>query len=1481
MKAFKDVFPTLSFTSSSLEELAKHINVLRLSASKNFDRLSIYIQADRLIDKMSLIDLEKNIKTSLFNLRKIEIKIIEKFKLASIYTPQNLYEAYKESISFELKNYNNRYYLLFNSIKFSFESNKIYMEVENTGFNKGGMPELLRILEKIFIERCGLNCYFIEKYVEYKKDEELEKSISNKYYESINKKEKVVDSKFMTLADKKSNFLPKEEIKNISNKKAEEKPIQKLEKAKFNYTKKSTNPDVLYGKDFEDKFMNIDEIWGEIGEVNIRGQICSLEERFFERTGSTLFAFTITDFSDSINVKIFAKEDKLEDIKNALKKGSFIKLRGTTTIDRFDSELVIANVSGIKRCEDIKISARMDNASRKRVELHCHTKMSEFDGVSSEADIIKQAYKWGWDAIAITDHGNVQAFTEANHVIEKFDRPFKLLYGVEGYVVDDIKELLVNPLEYTLDDTFVVFDIETTGFSATKDKIIEFGAVKIRKGEIIDTFSSFVNPGIPIPFKIEELTGINDAMLVNADSIEEVLPRFLEFSKSCVLVAHNASFDTSFVKAKSRDLGIEYNPSIVDTVSLARILMPSLNRFKLDTVAKALNIKLENHHRAVDDARATAYIWLEFIKMLKEREIYKLKDISALSKTSISLIKKARANHIIIIAKNDIGRINLYRLISLSHIEYFNKRPRIPKSILQKYREGLIIGSACESGELYEAILEEKSEEDLERIVKFYDYLEIQPLDNNKFLINSDRYKIKSIEDLQNINRKIVELGIRYDKLVCATCDVHFLNPEDEIYRRIIMHGKGYNDADFQPPLYLRTTDEMLKEFEYLGENKAYEVVVTNTNKIADMVEFIKPVRPDKCPPVIENSDEELRQACYKKAHEQYGEVLPDIVEARLKKELNSIISNGFAVMYIIAKKLVEKSMADGYLVGSRGSVGSSFAAYTSGITEVNPLPPHYYCECKYVEFDTPEVKAFSGMAGCDMPDKICPNCGKKLKKDGFDIPFETFLGFKGDKEPDIDLNFSGEYQAKAHSYTEVIFGEGHTFRAGTVGTLADKTAYGYVKKYYEEHGQRKRRCEIERITTGCVGVKRTTGQHPGGIIVLPHGEEIYSFTPVQRPANDMSSDIITTHFDYHAIDHNLLKLDILGHMDPTMIRMLSDLTGIDPVKDIPLDCKETMSLFKSTEALGLKPDDLMGCPLGALGIPEFGTDFAMQMLIDAKPEGLSDLVRISGLSHGTDVWLGNAQTLIQEGKASIRTAICTRDDIMIYLIDKGLEEGKAFKIMESVRKGKGLSEENISDMTAIGVPDWYIWSCQKIKYMFPKAHAAAYVMMAWRIAYCKINYPLEYYTAFYTIRASAFSYETMCAGKARLEEHYELLQKRKSEGELTAKDSDTMRDMRIVQEMYARGFSFAPIDIYKAKADKFIITEDKKIMPSLASIDGLGEIAATSIEKAAKQGKFISKEDFMSRAKVGKSTCDLLDRLNLLENLPKSNQISIFDMLK
>ena len=849
--------------------------------------------------------------------------------------------------------------------------------------------------------------------------------------------------------------------------------------------------------------------------------------------------------------------------------------------------------------------------------------------------------------------------------------------------------------------------------------------------------------------------------------------------------------------------------------------------------------------------------------------------VNEMGKTNVAAIKKMPTYHIIILAKNDIGRVNLYRLVSMSHLEYFARRPRIPKSELQKYREGLIVGSACEAGELYQAILRGAPRQDIARIVGFYDYLEIQPLGNNAFMLRDEKNPVTSEEDLRENVRKIVRLGEEFNKPVAATCDVHFMDPEDEVYRRIIMAGKGFADADQQAPLYLRTTEEMLKEFEFLGSEKAEEVVITNTNRISDMCEHLSPVRPDKCPPVIPDSDKILREICYQKAWEIYGKELPEVVTERLERELKSIIGNGFAVMYIIAQKLVWKSNDDGYLVGSRGSVGSSFVATMAGITEVNPLSPHYICpECHYSDFDSEEVKTYAGMAGCDMPDRSCPKCGARLKKEGFDIPFETFLGFKGNKEPDIDLNFSGDYQSKAHKYTEVIFGAGQTYRAGTIGTLADKTAFGYVKRYYEERGSSKRNCEIDRIVAGCTGIRRTTGQHPGGIIVLPIGETIYSFTPVQHPANDTTTDIVTTHFDYHSIDHNLLKLDILGHDDPTMIRMLEDLTGIKAT-EIPLDDPQVMTLFQSTEALGIKPEDIGGTKLGSLGIPEFGTEFAMQMLIDTHPTHFSDLVRIAGLAHGTDVWLGNAQTLIQEGKATISTAICTRDDIMVYLIGMGLDSELAFTIMESVRKGKGLKQEWKQAMTEHGVPDWYIWSCEKIKYMFPKAHAAAYVMMAWRIAYCKINYPLAYYAAYFSIRASAFSYEIMCQGRERLE-YYMADYKRRSDT-LSKKEQDTLKDMKSVQEMYARGYEFMKVDIYRAEAHKFQIL-DGKLMPALSTIEGLGDKAADQLVEAAAQGTFLSRDDLRQRSKLSKTVIDLMGDLGLLEGLPESNQLSLFD---
>ena len=1494
--AFLEVFPTLQL-NHEMKGLLSEATVTKVASNRNRDFIRVYFDNTRLIPKRDIWRLEEDMRQQLFPNQKMQIKLMEHYRLSSQYTAKTLLDTYKESMLCEIKEYSLLLYNIFRKAEIRFEEDmQMTLILEDTLIARESQDELIEVLDKIIRERCGIQTKFDIQFVEkkeshYKKDTdhqidlEVESIVRRTAAaKSEHEQEHAEDEMLGAVAkeneaDTSKDQSPKEQSAKVAKTKsaADAGSRQNGKKGgvkKREYgLKRSDNPDVFYGRDFDEEAVTIDTIQGEVGEVVIRGQIIDTDMRELRNGEKTIVKIVITDFTDTIAAKIFVKNEQRDELMEHLKKGNFIKIKGVTTMDKFDHEIGLSFLAGMKKIPDFT-TPRLDNSMEKRVELHCHTKMSDMDGVSDVKDIIKRAKSWGHKAIAITDHGAVQAFTDAYHSVSPED-DFKVIYGVEAYLVDDLKEIITNSKNQSLDDSYVVFDLETTGFSPNTCKIIEIGAVKVENGTITERFSEFVNPQVPIPFKIEELTGIRDDMVMGAETIEEILPRFMEFCEGCVMIAHNAEFDMSFIRKNCMDLDIPCDHTVGDTVAMARILLPALHRFKLDTVAKALKISLENHHRAVDDAECTAHIFVKFIEMLKERHIETLNDLNSLGATSVDTVKKLPTHHAIILAQNEVGRINLYRLVSESHLTYYAKRPRIPKSLYLKYKEGLCIGSACEAGELYQAILNGRPQEEIARLVNFYDYLEIQPLGNNMFMLESDKAPVETIEELQEINRKICRLGEEFHKPVVATCDVHFLDPQDEVYRRIIMAGKGFKDSDDQAPLYLRTTEEMLAEFEYLGSEKAREVVITNPNKIAAMCERIEPVRPDKCPPVIENSDQMLRDICYNKAHEMYGEELPPIVQERLERELNSIISNGYAVMYIIAQKLVWKSNEDGYLVGSRGSVGSSFAATMSGITEVNPLRPHYYCKkCHYSDFDSKEVLAYAGRSGCDMPDKNCPVCGEPLTKDGFDIPFETFLGFKGNKEPDIDLNFSGDYQGKAHRYTEVIFGEGQTFRAGTIGTIADKTAFGYAKNYYEERGIAKRNCEIDRIVQGCVGIRRTTGQHPGGIIVLPVGEEIYSFTPVQHPANDMETDIITTHFDYHSIDHNLLKLDILGHDDPTMIRMLEDLTGID-AQQIPLDEPTVMSLFLNTSALGVEPEDLGGCPLGSLGIPEFGTDFVIQMLIDTKPQSFSDLIRISGLSHGTDVWLGNAQTLIEEGKATISTAICTRDDIMIYLIGMGLESELSFTIMESVRKGKGLKDEWIEEMKAHDVPDWYIWSCQKIKYMFPKAHAAAYVMMAWRIAYCKVYYPLAYYAAFFSIRATAFNYELMCQGKEKLNYFIKDYEKRKDT--LTKKEQDTVKDMRIVQEMYARGFTFLPLDVYTAKARYFQII-DGKLMPALNTIEGLGDKAAEAIEDAAKQGAFLSKDDFRQRTKVSKTVIDLMSDLGLLEGLPETNQLSLFD---
>lgn len=1505
-KLFTEVFPKLNL-DNKIKDLIGQTKVDKITIYKSEKKMVVSLVSSNLISKEFIFRAEQELSEHIFGRNAGKCIIEDKYRLSGQYNLKSLTNIYRDSFLLELKSFCEIGYRMLKNAEWYFEGNIITLALEDISIARKYSKIIKEYLETTYKKRFDMDVNVGFDYTEEQK-KSLRKANEQRLRQELmaieamnntNMQNDVKDDEKEGDADTVKN-TGTEENKAVHNEdigkkdSGENKEVRRKKTTRINagagnraeyYGKgggagkkkaMASDPDVFYGRNCEGDIVPISDLYDGIGVVCIHGQVIFLEDKE-TKSGKILVTGHITDFTDTISFKLFVDPDDKAPLYEELKKDKFYIIKGIPVYDTYLKEVSVSSISGIKPANDFR-EKRMDTSIEKRVELHLHTVMSEMDSVVDIKKVIDRAKEWGHKAMAITDHGVVQAFPVANHCLSK-DDDFKIIYGLEGYFVDDLKDLVINDKGQSIDTEYVVFDIETTGLSPRFGRIIEIGAVRIKDGKICDTYSQFINPEIPIPYNITKLTSITDNMVMDAPTIETVLPDFLNYVGDAVLVAHNAAFDTGFIKEFAKRQGIAFDSTIMDTMTLAHILIPELGKYTLDRLCKQFNVSLEHHHRACDDADATARIFIKMLDMIHKKGVNTIADLNVMGSASPETIKKAKTYHGIILVKNDIGRVNLYRLVSESHINYFARRPRIPKSLLNKYREGLIIGSACEAGELYKAILEGKGEDEITRLANFYDYYEIQPTGNNMFLLDKESAPVKTIEDLQDINKKIVDLGRQFNKPVVATCDVHFLDPEDSIYRSIIMAGQGFADADKQPPLYFRTTEEMLAEFQYLGSDTAKEVVITNTNKIADMIEKISPVRPDKQPPVIENSDETLKTICYERAHEIYGPNLPDIVVERLERELNSIITNGFAVMYIIAQKLVWKSNEDGYLVGSRGSVGSSFVATMAGITEVNPLPAHYICpKCYYTDFDSEDVKKYSGRSGCDMPDKACPKCKTNMKKEGHDIPFETFLGFKGDKEPDIDLNFSGEYQPKAHAYTEELFGKGKAFRAGTIGTLAEKTAFGYVYNYYRDKGVEKRRCEMDRIAAGCTGVKRTTGQHPGGMIVLPRHEEIYSFTPIQKPANDMSTDVITSHFEYHSIDHNLLKLDILGHDDPTMIRRLEELTDVD-AKTIPLDDKNVMSLFHGTEILGITPDMIGGTKLGSLGIPEFGTEFAMQMLIDTNPKSFSDLVRIAGLSHGTDVWLGNAQKLITEGTCELSSAICTRDDIMIYLIHMGLESGKAFTIMESVRKGKGLKPEWEEEMLAHDVPEWYIWSCKKIKYMFPKAHAAAYVMMAWRIAWFKVNYPLEYYTAFFSIRASAFDYKSMCLGKEHLEECLAELQKIDKNAQ-TSKVKDTIRDMKIVQEMYARGIEFAPIDLYKAKADRFCIT-DGKIMPSFSAISGMGDKAAQDLETAAKQGPFTSKDDIRARGKVPKTILDDMRELGILGDLPDTNQYDFFDLLK
>lgn len=1225
---------------------------------------------------------------------------------------------------------------------------------------------------------------------------------------------------------------------------------------------KKKSPQVM-GKEILDPPVAINTLTAQSGKVTISGEVFNLENREI-KTGLIAVNMDVTDGTSSVTVKgLFTKEEYFW-FSAKVKVGVFLKICGKMKYDKFLRDIVLTPYDMILQEKE---PPRQDMSEEKRVELHLHTKMSAVDGVTDVQTFINTAAEWGHKAIAITDHGVLQAFPEAYLHVKKKKLDIKLLLGVECYMLDDSFEVYVGDTDAALDTEFVVFDLETTGLSPVTEKITEIGAVKIKNGEVVDRFSQFVNPGKPLSEEISNLTGITDAMLEDKPDETVVLPQFMEFVGNGVLVAHNAAFDMSFITAACERLGIEVNNSYIDTLDLARRIYPDLKNHKLDTLAKETHVVLEGHHRAVNDAEALYGIFLVLLEKSKEA------GVSTLQELNTKLIKNLdhlRPYHGIILVKNKTGLLNLYKLVSNSNLLHYRKRPRMLKSELEQMREGLIFGSACEAGELYHAIKSGAKQEAIDKIAEFYDFLEIQPLGNNEFMIDNGQ---ATQADLIRFNKDIIALGKKLGKPVVATGDVHFLNPEDSAYRKILMYGHGFKDADKQAPLYFRTTEEMLEEFWYLDEETRYEIVIKNPNLIADWCEDdIAPIPKEKHPPVIPGAEDELREMTYQRAKEIYGENLPDLVKERMDKELNSIITNGFSVMYIIAQKLVKKSLSDGYLVGSRGSVGSSFVAFLSGITEVNALCAHYICqnpECKYSEFYTNGEYN----SGYDMPEKFCPHCGQKLKQDGHDIPFETFLGFNGDKEPDIDLNFSGDYQPIIHKYCEEIFGEGHVFRAGTISTIAEKNAMGYVRKYVEENNLTVHVAEMRRLAKGCEGVKKTTGQHPGGVMIVPKENEVFEFCPIAHPADDKDSDIITTHFAYTYLHDCLLKLDLLGHDDPTMIRMLKDLTGLDP-QTIPLEDQATMSLFTTTEALGVSPEDI-NSTVGTFGVPEFGTKFVRQMLVDTKPTTFSELVRISGLSHGTDVWLNNAQELINNGTTTLKEAICTRDDIMTYLIHKKLPPKTAFTIMESVRKGKGLNDEWEAIMREHDVPEWYIDSCKKIKYMFPKAHAVAYVTMAFRIAYYKVHHPLAYYATYFSVRADDFDADIMVGDKVSQNiQEYEAIG-----SDANAKEKNILTILEMCNEMQKRGFQFLPVDLYKSDANKFLMEENALRMPFTA-IKGLGATAAETIVEARQEKEFFSKEDILRRTKISKTILEQMDQMGCTAGLPNSEQVELWDLL-
>ncbi|UPA29421.1 PolC-type DNA polymerase III [Terrisporobacter glycolicus] len=1431
MDNIKDYLEKLEIKNSRLEKQLKEVQVSKVVYFKEEKIFYMYLVSKDIISHEILDELREELLGKLKYFKNIRLKI--KFNGFGRKSDKDIVKNYWHNILYILKKIcpaiegwkkQVEYMCLDNMLKIKIPKDIFYEKLK-----KNNIEDVIR---NVLLEELGID-YQVK----------VEKAVSDK----------TDIKKLIEKTDKEIEDLIKEmEFEVVDEDNEEESYVIKDE----------YDEHLIYGEDVNSLVHPIKDLNQKSKTVAIIGEIFNIENKEL-RNGKILSIMSITDNTSSINCKLFLNDLNKDKVLDSVKEGSYVKIKGDVLYDTYQREITMT-ISGIRQEEKPK---RKDICEKgKRVELHAHTQMSSMDALSPAKKLVKQAADWGHKAIAITDHGVVQAFPEAMDAGKANN--IKILYGVEGYLVEDNLPVIQKANDKDLSQTFIVFDLETTGFSNKNDKITEIGAVKVENFKIVDRFSQLINPEKDISYKVQELTGITNDLIKDKPTIEEILPKFIEFIGDSVLVAHNADFDMGFMQQKCREQNIEFKNTSVDTLTLARTLLPHMKRFRLNLIAKELGIPLLNHHRAVDDAEATAHIFIKFLEMIKKKGAEKLSDVNMI--LGDIDYTKLRTNHVTLIAKNQIGVKNLYKIVSDAHVNHFYRAPRILKSVLEEYKEGIIIGSACEAGEVFQAVKQNKSDEDLERIISLYDYIEVMPIDNNRFMI--DKGEVKDEEELRDLNRRMIEVAKNFGKIPVATGDVHFIDKHEAIYRKVLKYSQGFKIDEEETYLHFRTTDEMLDEFKYLGEDLAYEVVVENTNKVADMIEDILPIPNATFPPVIEGSDKELREMCNAKAERIYGCPLPDVVRKRLDRELNSIISNGYAVMYIIAQKLVTKSLADGYLVGSRGSVGSSLAATMSDITEVNPLPAHYICEnsqCKYSYFY--EIGEWG--SGVDLPAKDCPKCGRPLKKDGHDIPFEVFLGFEGDKEPDIDLNFSGSYQPVIHKYTEELFGEGHVYRAGTIGTVAEKTAFGYAKKFVEENDLNSTSAEVLRLANGCTGVKRTSGQHPGGVMVIPDYKDVYDITPIQYPANDTSCGVITTHFDYHSISGRILKLDILGHDVPTIIRMIEDITG-KIATEIPLDDKETMSLFTSTDALGVTPEEI-NCPIGCLAIPEFGTKFVRQMLLDTKPTTFAELVRISGLSHGTDVWLNNAQDLVVEGTVEFKEVISTRDDIMNYLIFKGLPPKMAFTIMESVRKGKGLKPEFIEEMKKNDVPDWYIGSCQKIKYMFPKAHAVAYVMMSFRLAYYKVHYPEAFYATYFTTKAEDFDADLIVKGldsiRNKMDEIISL------GNDATAKEKNMLTVLEVAYEMYARNIKILPVDIYKSDATEFKVMGENQILPPMIALQGVGENAAIHIQQERENGEFISKEDLRKRTKISKTVIETLTNHGSLDNMSDKNQLSLF----